>query len=297
MAVKAASHRASRHSSDSVGHVSRRVQQVLTTVVGLAVLGAVAIACVALIRGTWILTPILSGSMRPGLPVGGLAISERVPVDRLVVRDVIVFREPNNPTKQVVHRIVRLRTNKSGQILINTQGDANTVRDPWTLTIRGRYAYQVRWTIPLLGYVGVAYQNDRGFVLLGVGLALVALAVTMATGLVRGRKRRAREERRSTLPEISPDFVLGSKVGSVSEVSAADAGVRILSDGNGTAARSAPLSPGNGSARPAVVNGSTGNVGVEPMSLDRVRASDAVSKNGSSRRRRHSRLHSVGARR
>ena len=129
-AVKAASHRVSKHSSNTVGHVARRVQQVLTTIVGLAVLGAVAIACVALVRGTWILTPILSGSMRPGLAVGGLAISERVPVDRLVVRDVIVFRDPNDPAKQIVHRIVRLRTSKSGQILINTKGDANPVRDP-----------------------------------------------------------------------------------------------------------------------------------------------------------------------
>ena len=173
--------------------------------------------------------------MRPGLAVGGLAISERVPVDRLVVRDVIVFRDPNNPAKQVVHRIVRLRTSKSGQILINTQGDANTVRDPWTLTIRGRYAYMVRWTVPLVGYLGVAYQNNRGFVLLGVGVALVLASAGIVLSSIRGRKRRALEERRSTVPEISAAFVLGSKTGSVSEVADGDAGVRILSDGNGTA--------------------------------------------------------------
>ena len=180
------------------------MRQVLTTVVGLAVLGAVAIACVALIRGTWILTPILSGSMRPGLPVGGLAISERVPVDRLVVRDVIVFRDPNDPAKQIVHRIVRLRTSKSGQILINTRGDADTVRDPWTLTIRGRYAYMVRWTVPLVGYLGVAYQNNRGFVLLGIGVVLILVSGGIVLGSIRGNKRQAWEERRSAVPEISP---------------------------------------------------------------------------------------------
>ena len=290
-AVKAASHRVSKHSSNTVGHVARRVQQVLTTIVGLAVLGAVAIACVALVRGTWILTPILSGSMRPGLAVGGLAISERVPVDRLVVRDVIVFRDPNDPAKQIVHRIVRLRTSKSGQILINTKGDANPVRDPWTLTIRGRYAYMVRWTVPLLGYLGVAYQNNRGFVLLGIGIVLVLVSGGIVLRSIRGNKRRAREERRSTVPETSPAFALGSKIGWASEVPDGAAGVRILSDGNGTATHSALVSAGNGSARPAVANGSTGNVGVDPTFLHRVRGSDAVSKNGSHRRRLHSRSH------
>jgi hypothetical protein len=69
--------------------------------------------------------------------VGGVGISERVPVDSLAVRDVIVFQRPDKPSEQVVHRIVQLAVGSSGQVQINTQGDANTVRDPWTLTIRG----------------------------------------------------------------------------------------------------------------------------------------------------------------
>jgi signal peptidase I len=289
MAVKAASHRATRRTSDSVGRVARRVRQVLTTIVGLALLAAVAIASVALIRGTWILTPILSGSMRPGLPVGGLAISERVPVDHLAVRDVIVFREPINPTNQIVHRIVHLRTSKSGQILINTQGDANTVRDPWTLTIRGHYAYVVRWTVPLAGYLAVAYQNDRGFVLFGVGVALVLVAVGIVLSSARSRKRGARETRPGAPPEISPAFIPGSTVGWASEVSGEDAGARFLSDGNGTASRSAQASPANGPTQPPITNGSAGVAAAERKPVDRGRAFEVENTNGALHRRRHSR--------
>jgi signal peptidase I len=142
----------------------------------IVILGSAAFAGLALFRGSWMVTPVLSGSMRPGLPVGGVAISQRVPVSSLADREVIVFRSPVNPSEQVVHRIVKLDHTGSGQVLINTQGDANMARDPWTLTIQGHSAYRVRWSIPLVGYAAVAFQNDRGFVLLGVGTVLIAMA-------------------------------------------------------------------------------------------------------------------------
>ncbi len=87
--------------------------------------------------------------MRPGRAVGGVVISQRVRVDSLAVRDVIVFRDPYKPSEQVVHRIVRIAVGKSGRILINAQGDANTVRDPRTFSIHRDYAYRVRWSVPL----------------------------------------------------------------------------------------------------------------------------------------------------
>ena len=135
-------------------------------------------------------TPVLSGSMRPGLAVGGVVISQRVPVDSLAVRDVIVFADPYKPSEQIVHRIVRITKNKSGQLQFNTQGDANMVRDPWTITIRGNDVYRVRWTVPLLGYVANSYQNHRGDYLLGAGIVLILIAVSTVLGTRPGRRRR-----------------------------------------------------------------------------------------------------------
>ena len=168
--------------------VARRLRGLVAAVLVLAILALVGVGTLALVQGTWMVTPVLSGSMRPGLAVGGVVISERVPVDHLVVRDVIVFRDPNDPSKQVVHRIVKLAVGSSGSSLINTQGDANTVRDLWTLTIRGNYAYRVRWSIPLVGYVAIAYQNNHGLFLLGAGIVLILLAVT---AFLEPRRRRA----------------------------------------------------------------------------------------------------------
>ena len=178
--------------------VARRLRTLVATVVLVAVLAAVGVASLALVRGTWMVTPILSGSMRPGLSVGGVAISERVPVDSLAVRDVIVFQRPDNPSERVVHRIVQVVVGNSGLPQIITQGDANTVRDPWTLTIRGDYAYRVRWSFPLIGYVVVAFQNHRGFAVLGAGIVLIVIALTMVSGSRRRSRRRDEEEGEST---------------------------------------------------------------------------------------------------
>ncbi len=185
----------SRHTHAKRTPVARRLRTLVATVLLVAVLAAVGVASVALVRGTWMVTPILSGSMRPGLSVGGVAISERVPVDSLAVRDVIVFQRPDNPSEQVVHRIVQVVVGNSGLPQIITQGDANTVRDPWTLTIRGDYAYRVRWSSPLIGYVVVACQNHRGFALLGAGIVLIVIALTMVSGSRRRSRRRDEEDK------------------------------------------------------------------------------------------------------
>jgi signal peptidase len=162
------------------------IRTVVASVLVLAVLAVAAVVAVALVQGTWQVNPVVSGSMRPGFAVGGAVISERIPVDQVSLRDVIVFKNPDNPADLMVHRIVKLTRSKSGQLVIKTKGDANNVQDPWTLTISGKYAYEVRWSLPLLGYVAVAYQNDRGLVLLGVGIVLLASAASV---IFRPRRR------------------------------------------------------------------------------------------------------------
>ena len=161
---------------------ARWIRTIIVSVVVLVVLGAAGVAAVPLIQGTWQVNPVVSGSMRPGFAVGGVVISERIPVDQLALRDVMVFRSPDNPANLMVHRIVRMTKNKAGELVIRTQGDANNVEDPWTLTISGKYAYVVRWSLPLLGYAAIAYQNHRGLVLLGAGLLLIVIAVTTIFG-------------------------------------------------------------------------------------------------------------------
>ena len=186
--------KASAHRGLSFATWGKWLRTFVAYVLLLAVLCAAGICAFALVQGTWQVTPVLSGSMRPGLAVGGAVISQRVPVDSLHVRDVIIFNDPNKASEQIVHRIVRITKNKSGQLQFNTQGDANTVRDPWTITIRGNDVYKVRWSVPILGYVANNYQNNRGDYLLGAGIVLILIAITTVLETRPGRRRRQAQQ-------------------------------------------------------------------------------------------------------
>lgn len=187
--------RTSVRSSSKPTTFVRRIRTVIAYILVLAILGAAGFAAFALVQGTWMVTPVLSGSMRPGLSVGGVVVSQRVPVDSLQVRDVIIFRDPFKPSEQIVHRIVRISKGPDGKLQFNTQGDANNVPDPWTLTIEGDSIYRARWSVPLVGYVAIAYQNHRPFFLLGAGIVLIVIA--LATFLETRRERRRRHARRA----------------------------------------------------------------------------------------------------
>ena len=152
-------------------------------------LGLAGIAIVAVLSGGWTVTPILSGSMKPGLPVGEVAVAERTPVQRLALRDIILFQNPNRPSVQMVHRIIKLSFDSSGQPVVRTQGDANTAADPWTITLSGKNVYVVQFTLPLLGYPAV-YTNHG--VDLMVGGAILMLVVG-GTVLIRQRRDVASE--------------------------------------------------------------------------------------------------------
>lgn len=176
--------------------LARRVRQAIVTAVVLGIVACIVLGAVALVSGSWQVNPVLSGSMRPGFSIGGIVISERIPVKELAVRDVIVFDRPGNASELVVHRIVSIEKGLDGKHLIRTMGDANPIRDPWTLMIDGKYAYKVRWALPLVGYVAVAYENHRGVTLLVAGL-IVLLAVALA---LRAERRRAKSLSPPTAP-------------------------------------------------------------------------------------------------
>jgi signal peptidase len=130
--------------------------------------------------GQWHATPVLSGSMRPGMQPGDVVVTQRVPVSDLRVRDVVVFHPPNEGERQTVHRIVKL-TVKDGTTSITTWGDANLIADPEVSSLKGSTAYRMVRVVPLLGYPAVWLQSGgRGMLVIGLGaILLVAAAVTL----------------------------------------------------------------------------------------------------------------------
>lgn len=130
--------------------------------------------------GRWHATPVLSGSMRPGIQPGDIVVTQRVPVTDLHVRDVIVFHSPNEGDRQTVHRIVKLKV-KDGTTVITTRGDANTVNDPAVTALHGATAYRVARIVPLVGYPAVWLSGGHhGLLAIGLGiLLLIAAAVVL----------------------------------------------------------------------------------------------------------------------
>jgi signal peptidase len=140
---------------------------------------AYGVVAVAVFSGAYQVRPVLSGSMRPHLQVGSVVITKSVPVTSVRKGDVIVFHEPDDADKLVVHRVVEL-DRSAGQTIISTKGDANSAPDPWRLILRGNTSYRVVGDIPWLGQVAVwAHQPGVRGATLPAGLALAALSVLL----------------------------------------------------------------------------------------------------------------------
>ncbi len=185
-------------------HRPRRARRWVNRILLAGLVLLVGSAAAAVLSGAYQLRPVLSGSMRPGLPVGGIVITERVPVSSLQVRDVVVFHRPDRPGDLVVHRIIELTPGASGPV-VRTQGDANDIPDPWTVTLDGTTAYRAVATVPLVGYLAVWAHGPTGRqILLVLGLLLVLGAGASALVSRRRTRRAVAGTRHGTTPAAPP---------------------------------------------------------------------------------------------
>ena len=98
---------------------------------------------------------VLTGSMKPLLPVGTVVVTRPVPSSQVTVGDVIMFMPPKEwagpDAKPVIHRVAEITHTEDGATGIKTKGDNNTAVDPWTLNANGIQAYKLAWHSYLLG--------------------------------------------------------------------------------------------------------------------------------------------------
>jgi signal peptidase I len=120
---------------------------------------------------------VQSGSMRPNLAVGSLAIEQTIPARDLRPGDVVTFTDPYERGKLVTHRIVRVLHTRHG-LAYWTKGDANPMRDPWALHFGPRVGRVVA-TVPYAGYIAAFARTRemRTIVILGAALAVLGLAL------------------------------------------------------------------------------------------------------------------------
>lgn len=148
--------------------------------VGLFAGSAVAFAVVyaALVVGGYRPVAVYSGSMRPTIPVGGLALDRVVRATDVRVGDVITFSDPYVKGRMVTHRVVQIIPTAHGRAY-RTKGDANPSRDPWTIKLNAQVG-RVAFSVPVAGYV-LVYAHTRE-----IRSALIALAaILVLIGLLR----------------------------------------------------------------------------------------------------------------
>jgi signal peptidase len=124
----------------------------------------------------WSTLVVLSGSMEPAMPVGGLAFVEPVDNDDEVqIGDVVTYPRPDRSGTLVSHRVFAVSDHLGGPT-IWTIGDANEAPDPWAVTdddLVGR----VRFTLPYMGTLSQELQTPMGF-LIAIAIPAIALIVT-----------------------------------------------------------------------------------------------------------------------
>lgn len=97
-------------------------------------------------------TPVLSGSMRPGIQPGDAVVTTSVPVTSLHKGDVIVFKPPGQ-TLARVHRIYSIAPAKGGGVDVVTKGDANSIPDPWGRILIKGHVLKLAFVIPKVGWL------------------------------------------------------------------------------------------------------------------------------------------------
>jgi len=118
---------------------------------------------------------VYSGSMRPTLGVGSLAVDRVAPASTVRVGDVITFNDPYVKGRLVTHRVAQIVPTKHG-LAYRTKGDANTVRDPWAIRLNDKVG-RVALDVPLAGYVlWYAHTRELRALLLAVFAAFVLVA-------------------------------------------------------------------------------------------------------------------------
>jgi signal peptidase len=125
---------------------------------------------------------MLTGSMAPQINPGDVAVVTPIAVTDVTEGMVITYHQPIAEHALITHRVVSVERALDGTVTIQTKGDANDAVDPWTATLSGDTAYQVRAVIPELGHLiqalrtpGVTQTLTYGAPALIVGWLLLSI--------------------------------------------------------------------------------------------------------------------------
>ena len=74
---------------------------------------------------------VVTGSMEPTIPVGTLLVSRQTEIENVTVGDIVCFYSKDSHLlgRVITHRVTEVLSGTDGQIMLQTQGDANATAD------------------------------------------------------------------------------------------------------------------------------------------------------------------------
>lgn len=120
---------------------------------------------------------ITGASMSGTFERGALAFADTVPVEELVVGDIITYLPPPDSgiTELVTHRIVEIDASGEEPVF-RTRGDANESDDPWQFVLEEPTQARVEATVPGVGWVFLALADrEMRMLIIGVPAGIVGL--------------------------------------------------------------------------------------------------------------------------
>lgn len=166
----------------------KKIWNVMTTVL----VGAVVVLAVLLWGAKLIGLDVLvvqSGSMEPAYPVGSLVYVQKVDPAELTVGDVITFELGGGV--RGTHRIMEI-VQDGDELAFVTKGDANEEADISPVRIQNLVG-QVKFTIPMLGFLVAYIQHPPGIYMAG-STAAVLLLLTILPDLIFPEKEADKKE-------------------------------------------------------------------------------------------------------
>ncbi len=149
---------------------------------------------------------VASGSMLPTLNIGDLIIVQKVDPAKITADkftgDVLVFRDPRNPSKLIVHRAVKIE-NKGSYFLITTLGDnmygEKDQFSPWNSSL---LIGKVVARVPYVGNLPLFFHSERNmYVFLMV--VLIIIAILMLPFGFNGEEKTSEEKRQLVEIDLS----------------------------------------------------------------------------------------------
>lgn len=120
--------------------------------------------------GGFSLFRVVTGSMEPEIPIGSLLVCQKTNINEIEENDIVCFRSlnPQILNETVTHRVINITQSGTGDILLETKGDANLSADSEFVTasnLIGRVNYYSKDRNIMASFVNIL-TDEIGFLIL-----------------------------------------------------------------------------------------------------------------------------------